>query len=68
MGSAPERILSGRPPSICWEGVALGQRHQTPERDRQRDESRERGDSGVNSLEDWDYGVELDCLSGPEGS
>ena len=24
-------------------------------------------DSGLNSLEYWDYSVELECLSGPEG-
>ena len=25
-------------------------------------------DSGLNSLEYWDYSVELECLSGPEGT
>ena len=27
-----------------------------------------RMDSGLNSLEYWDYSVELECLSGPEGT
>ena len=26
-----------------------------------------KSDSGLNSLEYWDYSVELECLSGPEG-
>ena len=26
-----------------------------------------RSDSGLNSLEYWDYSVELECLTGPEG-
>ena len=88
-------ILSGRPPTLCWEGVALGWKEEFP-RPRSRGGdipppplsagwkndpstpdfseipttpslSSVKSDSALNSMEYWDYSVELECLSGPEG-
>eukprot|EP00092_Neocalanus_flemingeri_P069709 GFUD01085471.1.p1 GENE.GFUD01085471.1~~GFUD01085471.1.p1 ORF type:complete len:432 (-),score=82.52 GFUD01085471.1:1364-2659(-) len=87
-------ILSGRPPTLCWEGVALGWKEDFP-RPRSRGGdipppplsagwkndlptpdfseipttpslSSVKSDSALNSMEYWDYSVELECLSGPE--
>jgi len=87
-------ILSGRPPTLCWEGVALGWKEDFP-RPRSRggdvpppplsagwkndiptpdfseipttpSMSSVKSDSALNSMEYWDYSVELECLSGPE--
>jgi len=87
-------ILSGRPPTLCWEGVALGWKEEFP-RPRSRGGdipppplsagwktdpatpdfsdipttptiSSVKSDSALNSMEYWDYSVELECLSGPE--
>ena len=62
--------------SLCWEGVALGWQEALP-RPRSRGgvgvlsqkapDNLSKLDSGLNSLEYWDYSVELECLSGPEG-
>jgi hypothetical protein len=75
--SAP--LVMDRPASLCWEGVALGWREVAVARPRSRGGEMGAGgrmdaqphslrlDSGLNSLEYWDYSVELECLSGPEG-
>ena len=100
-------ILSGRPPTLCWEGVALGWKSEEFPRPRSRGGneipssphhhplslsaglgwktaadpstadfseipttpslSSVKSDSALNSMEYWDYSVELECLSGPEG-
>jgi len=94
MDGERDRILSGRPPSLCWEGVALGWKEEFP-RPRSRGGdipppplsagwkndpsipdfseipttpslSSVKSDSALNSMEYWDYSVELECLSGPE--
>ena len=68
-----------RPSSLCWEGVSLGWREVVPQTRSRGGEARRphtptdsivhsaKLDSGLNSLEYWDYSVELECLSGPEG-
>ena len=42
--------------SKVWEGVWAGEGSATP-----------RSDSGLNSLEYWDYSVELECITGQQG-
>ena len=68
-----------RPSSLCWEGVSLGWREVVPQTRSRGGEAKRphtptdslvhsvKLDSGLNSLEYWDYSVELECLSGPEG-
>ena len=43
--------------SKVWEGVWAGEGAATP-----------RSDSGLNSMEYWDYSVELECITGQQGS
>ena len=47
---------SQRMVSKVWEGVWAGEGSATP-----------RSDSGLNSLEYWDYSVELECITGQQG-
>ena len=42
--------------SKVWEGVWAGEGSASP-----------RSDSGLNSLEYWDYSVELECITGQQG-
>ena len=68
-----------RPSSLCWEGVSLGWREVVPQTRSRGGEARRphtptdsivhsaKLESGLNSLDYWDYSVELECLSGPEG-
>ena len=68
-----------QPSSLCWEGVSLGWREVVPQTRSRGGEVRTshtptdstvhsaKLDSGLNSLDYWDYSVELECLSGPEG-
>ena len=42
--------------SKVWEGVWAGEGTATP-----------RSDSGLNSMEYWDYSVELECITGQQG-
>ena len=42
--------------SKVWEGVWAGEGSANP-----------RSDSGLNSMEYWDYSVELECITGQQG-
>ena len=68
-----------RPPSIVWEGSGVGSGNVTPEPqsavrvaakmryDAPDDLLPHKVDSALSSMDYWDYSVELECLSGPDG-
>ena len=53
--------------AMCWEGVARGWREEFPRPRSRNGEGDTPPTTGLHSLEYWDYSVELECLSGPEG-
>ena len=55
-GQAMDQDSQGCAVSKVWEGVWAGEGSATP-----------RSDSGLNSMEYWDYSVELECITGQQG-